>query len=151
MSDSFQLCGLQHTRLPCPLLSPRVCSNSWPLSRWCYLTVWSSASPFSSVFPSIRVFSNELALCFRWLEYWSFSFSISPSNEYLALISFRFDWLDLFAVQETLKTLKHHNLKVSVLRCSAFFIQHSNLYMTTEKTTALTITDLCWQGDISAF
>ena len=104
-----------------------------------------------SIFPSIRVFSNESALRISWPRYWSFNFSISPSNDYSGLISFRMDWLDLFAVQETLKTLKHHNLKVSVLRCSAFFIQHSNLYMTTEKTTALTITDLCWQGDISAF
>ena len=88
----------------------------------------------------------------KWLKYRSFSFSISPSNEYSGLISCRFDWFDLLAVQETLKTLKHHNLKVSLLQCSAFFmVQHSHPYMTTEKTTALTITDLCWQDDISAF
>ena len=94
-----------------------------------------------SVFPSIRVFSNELALCIRWPKYWSFSFSISPSNEYSGEISFRIDWLDLLAVQGTLKhLLQHHSLKASVLRCSAFFmVQLSHPYMTTGKTLALTI------------
>ena len=93
-----------------------------------------------SVFPSIRVFSNELALRVRWLKYWSFSFSISPSNEYSRLISFRIDWLDLLAVQGTLKSLQHHNLKASVLQCSTFLIiQFSHPYMTTGKTIALTI------------
>ena len=93
-----------------------------------------------SVFPSIRVFSNELALCIRWPKYWSFSFSISPSNEYSGEISFRIDWLDLLAVQGTLKhLLQHHSLKASVLRCSAFFmVQLSHPYMTTGKTIALT-------------
>ena len=93
-----------------------------------------------SGFPSIRVFSNELALCIRWPKYWSFSFSISPSNEYSGLISFRIDWFDLLAVQGTLKSLlQHHSLKASVLRCSAFFIvQLSHTYMTTGKTKALT-------------
>ena len=92
-----------------------------------------------SVFPSIRVFSNELALCIRWPKYWSFSFSISPSNEYSGLISFRIDWFDL-AVQGTLKSfLQHHNLKASILQCSAFFrVQLSHPYMTAGKTTALT-------------
>ena len=75
-----------------------------------------------SIFPSIRVFCNESALCIRWLEYWSFSFSISPSNEYSGLISFRIDWLDLLAVQGTLKSLlQHHSSKTSILQCSAFF------------------------------
>ena len=89
---------------------------------------------------SIRVFSNESALRIRWPKYWSFSFSISPSNEYSGLIFFRMDWLDLFAVQGTLKSLfQHHSLKASVLRCSAFFIvQLSHPYMTTGKTIALT-------------
>ena len=93
-----------------------------------------------SVFPSIRVFSNESVLPIRWPKYWSFSFNISPSNEYSGLISFRMDWLDLLAVQGTLKSLlKHHNSKASILWCSAFFIvQLSHLYMTTGKTIALT-------------
>ena len=94
-----------------------------------------------SVFPSIRVFSNESAVYIRWPKYWSLSFSISPSNEYSGLISFRIDWLDLLAVQGTLKSLlQHHSLKASILQHSAFFmVQLSHLYMTTGKTTALTI------------
>ena len=92
------------------------------------------------IFPSIRVFSNELALCTRWPKYYSFSFSISLSNEHSGLIPFRKDWLDLLAVQETLKSLlKHHSSKASVLWCSTFFtVQLSHLYMTTGKTIALT-------------
>ena len=94
-----------------------------------------------SIFPSIRVFSNESLLRIRWPKYWSFSFSISPSNEYSGLISFRMDWLDLLAVQGTLKSLlQHHSSKASILQCSAFFIvQLSHPYMTTGKTIALTI------------
>jgi len=94
-----------------------------------------------SVFPSKRVFSNESDLCMRWPKYWSFSFSISPSNEYSGLISFRMDWLDLLAVQGTLKTLlQHHSSKASILQCSAFLmVQLSHPYMTTGKTIALTI------------
>ena len=94
-----------------------------------------------SIFPSIRVFSYELALCIRWPKYWSFNFSISSSNEYLGLISFRMDWLDLFAVQETLKNLlQHHSSKDSILQHSAFFmVQLSHPYMTTGKTIAWTI------------
>ena len=93
-----------------------------------------------SIFPSIRDFSNESALCIRWPKDWSFSFSISPSNEYSGLISFRIDWFDLLAVQVILKSLlQHHSSKASILRCSAFFmVQLSHLYMTTGKTTALT-------------
>ena len=93
-----------------------------------------------SFFPSIRVFSNESALCIRWPKYWSFSFSISPSNEHPGLISFRMDCLDLLAVQGTLKSLlQHHSSKASVLRHSAFFtVQLSHPYMTTGKTIALT-------------
>ena len=91
-----------------------------------------------SVFPSIRVFSKESALCIRWPKYWSFSFNISPSNEYSGLISFRMDWLDLLAVQGILKSfLQHHSSKVSILWCSAFFM-FSHPYMTTVKTMALT-------------
>ena len=93
-----------------------------------------------SIFPSIRVFSSELVLYIRWPKYWSFSFSISPSNKYSELISSRIDWFDLLAVQGTLKSLlQHHSSKASVLRCSAFFIvQLSQPYMTTGKTIALT-------------
>ena len=93
-----------------------------------------------SVFPSIRVFSNESALHLRWPKFWSFSFSISPSNEYSGLISFRMDWLDLLTVQGAPKSLlQHHSSKASILRCSAFFtVQLSHPYMTTGKTTALT-------------
>ena len=93
-----------------------------------------------SIFPSIRVFSSESALRIRWPQYWSFSFNISPSNEHSGLIFFSLDWLDLFAVQGTLKSLlQHHSSKASILRCSAFFIVHlSHPYMTTGKTIALT-------------
>ena len=93
-----------------------------------------------SIFPSIKVFSNELAFCISWPEYWSFSFSISPFNEYSGLISFRIDWFHLLAVQGTVKNLlQHHSLKASVLQCSAFFmIQLSHPYMTTGKTIGLT-------------
>ena len=93
-----------------------------------------------SIFPSVRVFSNESVLRIKWLEYWSLTFSINPSNEYSGLISFRMEWLDLLAVQGTLKSLlQHHSSKASILRCSAFFIdQFSHPYMTTGKTIALT-------------
>ena len=94
----------------------------------------------SSIFPSIGVFSNQSTLCIRWPKYWSFSFNISPSNEHPGLNSFRMDWLDLLAVQRTLKSLlQHHSSKASILRRSAFFIaQLSHPYMTTRKTIALT-------------
>ena len=93
-----------------------------------------------SIFPNIRVFSNESALCIRWTKYWSFSFNTSPSNEHPELISFRIEWLDLLAVQGTLKSLlQHHSSKASILRHSAFFtVQSSHPYMTTGKTIALT-------------
>ena len=107
----------------------------------------------SSIFPSIRVFSNESALCIRWPKYWSLSFNVSPSNEQPGLISFRMDWLDLLAVQGTLKSLlQHQSSKASILWRSAFFIvQLSYSYMTTGKTIALTRMDLCWQSNVSAF
>ena len=100
----------------------------------------SSPSPPAPILPSIRVFSNESTLRMRWPKYWSFSFSISPSNEHPGLISFRMDWLDLLAFQGTLKSLlQHHSSRASILRCSAFFTVHlSHLYMTTGKTIALT-------------
>ena len=144
MSDSLWPHGLQHARLPCTLLFPRVCSNSCPLSRWCHPIISSSLCPLfllPLVFPRFRVFSSESVLCIRWSNYWSFSFSISPSNEYLGLISFWIDWFDLLPVQGTFESLlQHHNLKASVLQCLAFFmVQLSHPYMTTGKTIALTI------------
>ena len=133
---------LKYTRPPCPSPTPRAYLNSCPSSQWCHPTISSSVGPFSSCLQScsIRVFSNELVLRIRWPKYWSFSFSISPSNEYSGLFSFRMDWLDLLAVQGTLKSLlQHHNSKALILRCSAFFIvQLSHPYMTTRKTIALT-------------
>ena len=118
--------------------------NSCPLSHWCHPTISSSVVPFSSplpsIFSSIRVFSKESVLRIRWPKYWSFSFSISPSNEYSELISFRMDWLDLLDVQETLKSvLQHHSWKTSILWGSAFYIgQLSHPYVTTRKTIVLT-------------
>ena len=105
-----------------------------------------------STFPSTRVFSSESALQIRSPKDWSYSFSISCSSEYSGLISFRTGWFDLLAVQGTLKNLlQHHSLKVSILRCSAFFMVHvSHPYMTTGKTRAFDYKDLCWQGDVSA-
>ena len=105
VSDSFQSHGLQHTRPPCPSPTPGVYPNSCPLSQWCHPTISSSLVPFSShlrSFPSSGS-SNESALCIRWPKYWSFSFSISPSNEYSGLISFWMDWLDILAIQGTLQ------------------------------------------------
>ena len=102
VSDSLWPHGLQHARPPCPSPTPRAYSNSCPSSRWCHPTISSSVIPFlrllPSIFPSIRVFSNESALHIRWPKYWSFSLSISPSNEYSRLISFRMDWFDLLGV-----------------------------------------------------
>ena len=125
MSDSLQPHGLQHTRLPRPS----------PASRPSQTHVNQSVMPSNhlifccplpllpAIFPSIRVFSSELVLCIRWPKYWSFSFKISPFKEYSGLISFRMDWLDLLAVQGTLKSLLQHcSLKASILRCSTFFV-----------------------------
>ena len=105
-----------------------------------YLILWRPHLLLPSIFPSIRVFSNESVLCIRWPKYWSFSFSISPSNEYSGLISFRIDWFDHLAVHGTLKSLfQHHSSKASILQLSAFFmVQLSHPYMTTGKTIALT-------------
>ena len=137
MSNSLQPHGVEHARLPCPSLSPRVCSNSCPLSWWCCPTIPSSVTPFSSCpqsFPAPVSFPVSF-LCFRWPKYWSLS--ISPSNEYSGLIPFR---IDLFDVQRPLKRLlQHHSLKASILQHSAFFMgQCSYPYMTTGKTIALT-------------
>ena len=144
MSDSLQLHEAQHATPPCPSATPGVYPNSCPLSQWCHPTIHLIlCHPLllqPSIFPSIRVFSNESTLRIRWPKYWSLSFNISPSNEQPGLISFRMDWLDLLTVQGTLKSLlKHHSSKVSILRHSAFFIvQLSHPYMTAAKTMALT-------------
>ena len=143
MSDSLRHHGLQHARLPCPSPSPKVCSNSCPLSVMPsnHLILCHPLLLLPSILPCIRVFSNELALRSRWPQYWSFSYSISPSKEHPGLISFRMDWLDLLAVQGTLKSLlQHHSSKASILRRSAFSVVQLSLpYMTTGKTVALTI------------
>ena len=141
--DSLQPHGLQHARLSGQSSSPRIYSNSCPSRQWCHPTISSSVVPFSShlqFFPASGFFSNESAPLIRWPKYWSFSFSICPSNEYSGLISFRMDWLDLLAVQGTLKSLlQHRSSKAWILRCSAFFtVQLSHPYMTTGKTIALT-------------
>ena len=141
VSNSLRPHGLQHTRPPCPSPAPRVYSDSCPLSRWCHPTISSSnVRPLlllPSIFPSISVFSNESVLHVKWPKYWSFGFSVSPSNEHPGLTSFRMDWVDLPAVRGTLKSLlQHHSSKASILCCSALFIvQLSHPYMTTGKTS----------------
>ena len=143
MSDSLQRHGLQHARPPCPSPTPGVYSKLMSIESVIpsnHLILYHPLLLQTSIFPSIRIFSNESALRIRWPKYWSFSFNISSSNEYSALISFRMDWLDLLAVQGTLKSfLQHHGSKVSVLQNSAFLIvQLLHPYMTTGKTIALT-------------
>ena len=116
--------GLQHIRPPCPSPTPRAYSNSYPsVMPSNHLILCRPLLLLPSIFSSIRVFSSESVLCIRWPEYWSFSFSISPSNEYSSLISFRMDWLDLLAVQGILKSLlQHHSSKASILQHTAFFM-----------------------------
>ena len=141
MSNSLWLRGLQHARLPCLSPCPEACSNSCPSTQWCHPTI-SSVVPFSSSYSSTvpASGSHELTLRIGWTKYWSFSFSISPSNEYSGLISFRMGWLDLLAVQGTLKSLlQHHSSEASILWCLAFcMVQLSYPYITTGKTIALT-------------
>ena len=143
MFDSLQPQELQHTRLPCPLPTPGAYSKTHIIKSVMpsnHLILCHPLLLLLSIFPSIRVFSNESALSIRWPKFWSFSFNISPSNEHPGLISFRMDWLDLLAVQGTLKSLlQHHSLKASILWCSAFFmVQLSHPYMTNRKTIVLT-------------
>ena len=146
--------GLQDARLPCPSTSPRACSNSSPLSRWCHPTISSSNVPFSSCLQSFPASGSfPMSWLFASGGQRDFSFSICPSNEYSGLISFRIDWFDLLSVQVTLKSHpQHHGSKASVLQCLAFFmvptltsihdywINHSFDY-----------TDICWQRNVSAF
>ena len=150
MADSLPPHGQQHARLPCPLPTPRAYSNSCPLSQWCHPTISSSVIPFSSCLQSFPPSGSFLVSQFFTSgghSIGSFSFSISPSNEYSVLISFRMDWLDLLAVQGTLKSLlQHHSLKASILRDSAFImIQLSHPYMTTGKTVAFTRQTFVWK------
>ena len=142
MPNSLPPHGLHHAMLPCLSLSPGFAQTH---AHWISDAMQSSypllpPSPPALNFPSFRVFSNESVLHIRWAKYWSFSFSISPSNEYSGMISFKMGWLDLLAVQGTLKSLlQHHSLKASILQCSVFFTaQLSHPYMTTGKTIALT-------------
>ena len=141
MSDSLRPHQLQHARPPSPSPTPRVYPNLMSIESVMpsnHLILCHPLLLLPSISPSIRVFSSDSALCIRWPKYWSFSFSISPSNEHPELISFRMDWLDLLAVQRTLKSLlQHHSSKASILRHSAFLtVQHP--YMATGKTIALT-------------
>ena len=154
MSSFSSVQSLSHVRLfATPWTAARQASlsitNSWSLLRLMSIESVMPSSHLilcrplllpSSIFPSIRVFSNESALHIKWPKYWSFSLNISPSNEFSGLISFRMDWLDLLTVQGILKCLlQHHSLKAAILRCLAFFIvQLSHAYMTTGKTIALT-------------
>ena len=150
MSNSLQPQGLQHARPPYSSPTPWACSNSCSLSWWCHPTISSSVVPFSTCprsFPASGSF-QESALSIRWPNYWSFSFSISTSSEYSGLISFRMDWLDLLAVQGTLKSLlQHHSSKVSILRCSAFLTSIHDYW----KNHSFYWLDLCWESNVSAF
>ena len=144
VSDSLWPHGLQHARLPCPSPIPGAYSKLMSIESVMPSNHLILCRPLQSFclqsFPASGSFSSESVLCIRWPKCWSFSFSISPCNEYLGLISFRIEWLDLLAVQGTLKSLlQHHSSKASILQCSAFFVvQLSHPYMTTGKTIALT-------------
>ena len=137
MSNSLWPHELQHARPPCPSPTPMSIESVMPSN---HLILCHPILLLPSTFPNIRVFSNESALHIRWPKYWSFSFNISPSNEHPGLISFRIDWLDLLAVQGTLKSLlQHYSWKSLILLCSTLFtVQLSHPYMTTGKTIALT-------------
>ena len=133
-------CSMPGLHIHCPLPEFTQTHVHWSVIPSNHLILCPPLLLLPSIFPSIRVFSNESVLSIRWQNYWSFSFNISPSNEYSDLISFRMDWLDLLAVQGTLKSLlQHHSSKASILQHSAFFtVQLSYLYVTTEKFIALT-------------
>ena len=158
VSDSLRPHESQHARPPCPSPTPRVYSNSCPSSQWCHPAISSSVPPFSVGPPSLPA-SGSFPMsqpCMSWPKYWSFSFRIRPSNEHPGLIFFRMDWLDLLAVQGTLKSLlQHHSSKPSIFWCSAFFtVQLSHPYMTSGKTIALTrwtfvgkvVSQICYLG-----
>ena len=156
MSDSFWPHRLQHARLPCPSPTPRTCSNSCPLNQWCHPIISSSVVPFSVCLHSSPASGSFLKSRFFTSGAQSIRASASASvllMNILRLISFRIDWLDLLAVQGTLKSLQHHSSKASILQHSALFtVKLSHPYMITGKTIALTRqTDLCWQSNVAAF
>ena len=153
MSKFLQPYGLQHARFPClsyllefvPIQSIDLMMSST------HFILCHPLLLLPSIFPSIRVFSNESALPVRWPKYWSFSFSISPSNEYSGLISFRIDWFDLLAVQGTLKSLlQHYSLKASILQCSTFFMVQLSPVYDYWKNHSFDYMHLCEQSDVSA-
>ena len=146
VSNSLQPHGLQHTRLPYPSHSPRVCSNSCLLSQWCHPTISSSASPFSCLqsFPASESFYNESTLRIRWPKYWSFSFSISSSNEYSGSVSFKMDWIDLLAVPRLSRVFS----SITVWKHQFFSVQPSlgsnfHIYNDYWKNHSFGYTDLC--------
>ena len=151
VSDSLQPHGLQHARPPCPSPTPGAYSNSCPLSLPSnHLLLCCPLLLLPSIFPSIRVFSSQWALHIGWPKYWSFTFSISPSNEYSGLISFRIDWFDLLAVQGTLKSLlQHHGLKASILRPSLW--SNSHIIHDYWKNHSFYYMALYQQSDVSTF
>ena len=139
MSNSLRPNGLQYARLPCLSPIPGAYTNSCPLTQWCHNhLILCCLLLLSSIFASIRIFSNKSVLRIKWPKYWSFSFTISPSNEYSGLISFRIDWLDLLAVQGTLKSLLKHEVQKYQFFGPFFIVQLSHPYMTNGKTKALT-------------
>ena len=153
MSDSLWPQGLQHARLPCPSPSLGICSNSCPSSWWCHPAITSSVVPFSScLLSSVRVFSSESALHMRRPQYWSFSFSLSPSSKYSGLISFRIDWFDLFAVQglqessPTPQCKSSNCLALSLFNCPTLSSIHNYW-----KTHSFDYTDLYQQSHVSTF
>ena len=155
MSDSLRPHGLPHTKPPCPSPTPRVYWNSCPLSQWCHSTISSSVVPFSSYlqsFPESGSFQMSQLFSLGWPKYWSFCFGIIPSNGYSGLISFRTDWVDLFAVQGTFKgLLLYYTSKTSVLQCSAFFMVNSHIHTWLLEKPYFDLMDLCQQSDVSAF
>ena len=155
VSNSLQPHGLQHAMLPCPSPTPGAYSNSCPSSQWCHPTVSSSVIPIlrlPSIFSSIRVFSNESVLYIMWSKNWSFSFSISPSNEHSGLISFRIAWLDLLAIQGTLKSLPTPHFKsISSLALSFLYSLTLTSIPDDWKNHNFDQMDLCWQSNVSAF
>ena len=135
VSNSLRPHESQHARPPCPSQTPRVYSNSCPSSQWCHLIFRRPLLLLSPIPPSITVFSDESTLPIRWPKYWSFSFTIRPSNDYLGLTG----WISLLS-EGLSRVLQHRNLKASILHCSSFFtVQFSHPYLTTGKTIALTI------------
>ena len=151
MSDSLQPHELQHIRFICPSQSPWVCSNSCLSSQWCHPTISPSVAPLfllPSISASIRAFSNELALCIRWPKYWSFSFSIKPSNAYSEFISFRIDLFDLLAVQETLKSSPTPQFKS--INSSALSFLYGPTLTSIHHYWKNQSFDYCQQSDVSA-